>query len=98
MERTMETIPSPGRKPNDGPGNPDYPGDDVREPPLPEARPKEDLPGKDDLIDPGEGGGRIKKGGASRQGGLSCEKLLNHKNPSTSMRSGRRPDSSVALT
>jgi hypothetical protein len=57
----METIPSPGRKPNDAPGNPDYPGDDVREPPLPGESPKEDFPGKDDLIDPGEDDGRIKK-------------------------------------
>jgi hypothetical protein len=31
----METISSPGRTPDDAPGNPDYPGDDVREPPLP---------------------------------------------------------------
>jgi hypothetical protein len=57
----METIPSPGRKPNDGPGNPDYPGDDVREPPLPEERPKEDLPGKDDLIDPTRVAGESKR-------------------------------------
>jgi len=57
----METIPNPGRKPNDAPGNPDYPGDDVREP-LPGEGVKEDFPGKDDLNDPDEGGGRIKKG------------------------------------
>jgi hypothetical protein len=31
----METIPNPGRNPADAPGNPDYPGEDVREPPLP---------------------------------------------------------------
>jgi hypothetical protein len=56
----MEIIPNPGRNPTDAPGNPDYPGEDVREPPLP-GEGGEDFPGKDDLIDPGEGGGTIKK-------------------------------------
>jgi len=39
----------------------EYPRDEVREPPLPEDGSKDDFPGKDDLIDPNDGGGRIKK-------------------------------------
>ena len=58
----METIPSPTRRPHDPPGTEDYPGDDVREPPLPaDDGSKDNFPGKDDLIDPEDGGGRIKK-------------------------------------
>jgi hypothetical protein len=56
----METIPRfdpPGR-----PAPPDEPGEDVKEPPLPgTGRPSENFPGKDDLIDPGEGGGGVKQ-------------------------------------
>jgi hypothetical protein len=57
----METIPTPTRRPHDPPGNQDHPGDDVREPPLPDNGSKDNFPGKDDLIDPEDGGGRIKK-------------------------------------
>jgi hypothetical protein len=58
----METIPSPTRRPHDLPGTQDHPGDDVREPPLPDNGSKDNFPGKDDLINPEDGGGRIKKG------------------------------------
>jgi hypothetical protein len=59
----METIPAfepPGR-----PGPSRKPGEDVedvKEPPLPgTGGSKDNFPGKDDLIDPTEGGGRIKE-------------------------------------
>jgi hypothetical protein len=56
----METIPRfdpPGQ-----PAEPDEPGEDVKEPPLPgTGESKENFPGKDDLIDPSEGGGRVKE-------------------------------------
>jgi hypothetical protein len=56
----METIPRfdpPGH-----PAEPDEPGEDVKEPPTPEtAGSKDNFPGKDDLIDPSEGGGRVKE-------------------------------------
>jgi hypothetical protein len=51
----METTPAfdpPGR-----PSEPREPGEDVKEPPVPgTAEPKDNFPGKDDLIDPTEGG------------------------------------------
>jgi hypothetical protein len=45
--------PGPGEGGHEG-------GEDVREPPLP-APGKDDLPGRDDDVDPEDGGGTIKK-------------------------------------
>jgi hypothetical protein len=54
----MEMIPNP----TEGPDDPTpVPGEDVREPPLPSDRKQEKLPGNDELRDPDEGGGKIKK-------------------------------------
>jgi hypothetical protein len=54
---TMLACDPPGR-----PSEPHESGEDVKEPPLPgTAEPKDNFPGKDDLIDPTEGGGRIKE-------------------------------------
>jgi hypothetical protein len=56
----METIPSPTRR-HDPPGTQEHRDDDVREPPLPDHGSRDNFPGKGDLIDPEDGGGRIKK-------------------------------------
>ena len=57
----METIPKPDRSPHQPPDG-DSPGGDVREPPLPgHEGVKENFPSDTDLIDPDEGGGRLKK-------------------------------------
>ena len=57
----MEIIPQPDRSPHEPPPE-SYPGDDVREPPLPDNDGTNDhFPSDTDLIDPDEGGGRIKK-------------------------------------
>lgn len=55
----MEIVPKPSRSPGEPPN--DDPGDDVREPPLPDEGARDVFPGDTDLIDPAEGGGRINK-------------------------------------
>ena len=43
----METVPTPAEEPPATPGREDYPGDEVREPPLPGEHEKIDFPRKD---------------------------------------------------
>ena len=57
----METIPTPDHAPHEPP-NDNTPAGDVREPPLPHNEgAKDNFPSDTDLIEPDEGGGRIKK-------------------------------------
>jgi len=62
LARDGLTVMAAMTHPTQGPEEPvPVPGGDVREPPVPAEREEERLPGNDELRDPEDGGGKIKK-------------------------------------